>query len=379
MKRSGLIFKICACALALIISIPVLVSCTGDKTVVGTVNGKDVYYDELYFLVHNYKASVAEKCGNDKALMQQELDRLVKENITANYAILELCEQNGLEYKDIEDQIDNRLDNFIAENFNGSTSEYNQSRKEFGMSKRYDKYLVGLDLLSEQLLAKYVSKDNVLTTEADIINYIKKNFIHVNHLVIFNDDGEDPEKNLEKITEAKALLDSGVRINTLIGRGYSEDFGDPDASGYYITQGTMMEDYENAAFALKIGEHSDVISTYSENNYGQMVSCYYIIQRLEIDEEYIDKNYISLKNDYYNSIINSDLDKINEDLEFVPNERYKKLDLTDLSAGQNVTLIVILSCVAVVIAGAVITMIIVKQKLKKTNVSYKNRLQGRKA
>lgn len=378
MKKSGLTFKLCALALVILISLPVLASCTQDKTVVGTVNGKDVYYDELYFLVSNYKDSVAEKCGNDTDLMQTELDRLVKENITANYAILELCEKNGLKYKDIEDEIDDRLDQFITNNFDGSRSEYNKNRKAIGMSKRYDRYLLGLELLCEQLPAIYIEKDGVLTEEADIIGYIKKNFIRVNHLVIFNDEGEDPAENLAKITQAKALLDSGERINTLIGRGYSEDFGDPDASGYYITRGTMIKDYEDAAFALKIGEHSDVISTYGENNYGKTVSCYYVIQRLDMDDEYIDKNFISLKNDYYNSIINSDLDKINKELEFIPNENYKKLDLTDLPQTQNFTLTIVFICVATVIIIATITLLIVKHRLKKTNVSYKNRLHRRK-
>jgi hypothetical protein len=97
-----------------------------------------------------------------------------------------------------------------------------------------------------------------------------------------------------------------------------------------------------------------------------------------MNEDHIDANFISLKNDYYNSIINSDLDKISEDLEFVPNEKYKKLDLTDLPKSQNLTLTIVLSVVGVIIAAAVITLIIVKQKLKKTNVSYKNSLPRRK-
>lgn len=379
MKKLKPIFKLCALMLSLLAMLSVFVSCAQDKTVIGTVNGNAVYYDELYFLVSNYKASVAEKCNNDKALMQAELDRIVKENITANYAILELCEQNGLKYADIEDEIDDRLEMFIAENFNGSESDYNRSRKEIGMSERYDRYLLGLEILSEQLPSVYVKKDGVLTKEADIIQYIKKNFIHVNHLVIFNDEGDDPAQNLAKITQAKQLLDNGERINSLIGRGFSEDFSDPDASGYYITKGTMLKAYEDAAFSLDVGEHSDVISAYGENNYGEMVSCYYVIQRLDMSEEHIDSNFASLKNDYYNSLINSDLEKISETLEFIPNEKYNKLDLTDLSKSQNPAIAITISCAVTIIVAAVVILIIVKQKLKKKNVSYKNSSIRRKA
>lgn len=378
MKKSKLIFKLFVAALALIMTLPFLSGCTRDKTVIGTVNGKDVYYDELYFLVSNYKNSVAKKCGNDTALMQKELDRLVKENIITNYAMLALCEKYGLKYEDIEDEIDDELDMFIAENFNGEKSEFRDNCEEFGLSERYVRFTLGLELLYEQLPAKYVENNLVYTKESDIIAHIKENFIRVNHLVIFNDDGDSISENKEKIDNAKKLLDNGEKMNSLIGKGYSEDFGDPDASGYYLTRGTMVEDYENAAFALKVGEYSDVVSTYSENNNGEYVSCFYIIQRLEMSDEYIDEYYTALKDDYYNSVIYSDLEEISATLEFVPNDKYAKLDLTDLPESQNVTVIIIISAVAVLAVAAVVTVVIVKQNLKKKNASYKANTNRRK-
>lgn len=379
MKKSGVSLKLCALALSLIIALPFFASCVQDKTVVGTVNGKDVYYDELYFLVSNYKNSVAEKCGNDKALMQTELDRLVKENITTNYAMLELCERNGLNYKSIEEEIDEELDLFILENFNGDKDEFKDNCEAFGISDRYVRYTLGLQLLYEQLPAIYVENSRVVTEEADVIKYIKKEFIRVNHLVIFNDEGDDPLANKAKIEEAKRLLESGEKINSLIGRGYSEDFGDPDASGYYITQGIMVEDYEKAAFALEVGQYSDIISTYSENNNGEYVSCYYIIQRLEMSDEYIDAYYNELKNDYYSSVIYKDLEQIEDTLEFVPNEKYKQLDLTDLEESQNIIFIIAISAIGVIAVAAIIVVLIVKGNLKKKNLSYKEKRHGRKA
>lgn len=378
MKKSKLIFKLCAAALALIMSLPLLSGCASDKTVIGTVNGKDVYYDELYFLVSNYKASVAEKCGNDTALMQKELDRLVKENIITNYAMLALCEKYGLKYEDIEDKTSDRLDLFITENFNGDKSEFRDNCEEFGLSERYVRFTLGLELLYEQLPAKYVENKLVHTEEAEIISYIKKNFIRVNHLVIFNDKGDSLSQNKEKMDKAKQLLDNGEKMNSLIGKGYSEDFGDPDASGYYLTRGTMVEDYEKAAFALEVGEYSDVIATYSENNNGEYVSCFYIIQRLEMSDEYIDEYYTALKNDYYNSVIYSDLEEISATLKFVPNETYEKLDLTNLPESQNITVIIVISTVAVLALAAVIAVVVVKQNLKKKNVSYKANTHRRK-
>ena len=370
MKKIHPIFKLISLLLITVMAVPLLSACAQNKTIVGTVNGQPVYYDELYFLVSNYKGSVEEKTGGDVALTRQELDRLVKDNIVKNYAILDLCDKHGLKYSDIESKIDSKLEQYIAENFNGEKSKFRKSCKEFGLSERYVRYTLGLELLYEQLPAKYVEKKAVYTDDGDIMNYIKENFIRVNHLVLFNDSEDERQVNADKMAEAKRLLDNKEKLETLIGRGYSEDFN-PSSNGYYITKGTMVEEYETAAFALKKGEHSDIISAYSENNFGEYVSCYYIIKRLEMDDEYLKANFNSLKNDYYNSVINGDLEKAESALEFVPNKKYESLDLADLSSAVNLTAVIIVSVIAVVLVGAVVTVVIVKNNYKKKNISYK--------
>lgn len=372
MKKNQPHFKLISLLLIVIMALPLFSSCAQNKTVVGTVNGQPVYYDELYFLVSNYKGSVEEKTGADTDLMRQELDRLVRENIVKNYAIIALCEKYGLKYSDIESEIDDELELYIAENFNGEKSEFRKSCKEFGLSERYVRYTLGLDLLYEQLPSKYVQNGDVYTSDDEILSYIKENFIRVNHLVLFNDSEDERQANADKMAEAKQLLDDGEKLETLIGRGYSEDFN-PSSNGYYITKGTMVEEYETAAFSLKKGEHSDIISAYSENNNGEYVSCFYIIKRFEMSDEYINNNFTSLKNDYYNSVINSDLDEIEKTLSFEPNKKYEKLDLAKLSRTTNITAVIIVSVIACVVVATIIIIIVIKNKHKKKNVSYKNK------
>lgn len=378
MKNNKIYLKLFSAVLAILFVLPFLSSCTQNKTVIGTVNGEKVYYDELYFLVSNYKRSVAEKCNNDPALMQKELDKLVRENIVTNYAMLALCEEFGLNYGDIEAEVDGELELFILDNFNGDRTEYKDSCKAIGMSERYHRHLLALDLLCEKLPAKYVEKKLVLTEESDIIAYVKDNFVRTNHLVIFNDEGDDIKANENKITEAKNRLDRGEKINSLIGKGFSEDFSDPDASGYHFTKGTMVEDYENVAFSLEVGEYSDIVRTYSQNNSDEYVSCFYIIQRLEMSDEYIDKYYIDIKNDYYNSIIYNDMTELKESMKFIPNEKYNDLDLTDLPDTTDITTIVVISVLTTVAVVAVVTVIILKQIHKKKNISYNDKKHRRK-
>ena len=81
---------LCLCVLALS-----LLSCGANphgktvdaETVVGTVDGKDVYYDELYFLASNYASDDIDA---------EELKNTVYKNIIENYAILALCEKAGV-------------------------------------------------------------------------------------------------------------------------------------------------------------------------------------------------------------------------------------------------------------------------------------------
>ncbi len=378
MKRSKADLKILAFCLCILLTLPLFSSCVQNKTVIGTVEGKDVYYDELYFLVSNYKASVEKEANEDEALMRQELDRLVKENIIKNYAILLLCESYGLQYKDIEDSIDDELEKYISENFGGKKSEFKKSCKEYGLSERYVRFNLGLELLYQQLPQKYAESGKVLTKEEDILAYIKDNFIRVNHLVIFNDLKDNTEDNATKMSEAKALLDGGESIERLIGKGYSEDLLNVSSDGYYITKGTMSEEYENAAFSLKVGEHSDIISSYGVNNSDEYVPCYYIIKRLAASDEYIDKHYEALKDDYYNSVINKELKEIENKIKFEPNEKYAELDPLDLHKPANMTVLIIIPIVFATITGIVVAVIIIKLNLNKKNASYKAKSGRRK-
>ena len=59
--------------------------------------------------------------------------------------------------------------------------------------------------------------------------------------------------------------------------------------GYYFTRGEYEKAYEDAAFALSVGEHSGVV----EGETG-----FYIITRLEKDVNYIEKNFDTLKEQY---------------------------------------------------------------------------------
>ena len=70
------------------------------KKVVGTVGSHNVYYEELYCLANSYYPTAKAKYGDDSEAIRNAVWDYVKENITVNYAILDLCAQSGLEYNE---------------------------------------------------------------------------------------------------------------------------------------------------------------------------------------------------------------------------------------------------------------------------------------
>ncbi len=386
MKHNSLFLRLFACLLSLILLSSALVSCgvskdpanPDEKTVIGSVDGRDIYYDELYFLVTRYMESAKETCGDDPAALQTELDRLFRENVLSSYAMLRLCEEHGLSLEDKEwkDKIDTEVDTYITEYFEDDRDLFEAEMAEIGLSERYLRYLFGTDLLYSQLLYVYPEKGLVPSDENELMSRIRKEFIHVYHLAIFDDEGDDPAKNLQKIQEAQQLLKSGEKsMRDLISAGYSEDFSDVSASGEYIARGTMDEAYEAAAFSLGLKEVSDVVKSTGINNQNRVVPCYYVIQRFEHDEAYLDTHFSELVNEYYGSVIASDLAEVEKTLSFEPNELYSSLDLTALvkpEESNHTILIIVLSFIgAALLIGGIVSVILIKNKYKKKNLNYK--------
>ncbi|MBE6667268.1 MAG: hypothetical protein E7607_03035 [Ruminococcaceae bacterium] len=381
MKKRGIFIKLFAVLLALLTVFPMLVSCKkNEKAVVGTVNGSDVYYDELYFLVNSYKASILEDCGGNEALARQQLYDLVMEDIVANQAILALCADYGLELDSVKSEVKDQVALIITQNFANNEKAFRQDLEKNNITEHYLKFVTGVDLLYSKLPEKYEQSGKIKIDEDSLVAFAKENFIRVNHIVRFNDTADKDRANLKKMNEALESLRSGDKsMYDLIASGYSQAFDDPSGDGYLITKGAMRDDYEAVAFALEVGEISDVFKSRGKNNNNEYVDCYYIIERLELSDRYIEENFYKLKTEYINTSINAELEAKRESLEFSPKQRFFELDLLNLpKPRKSLTvfglIMIIVGSVAVV--AFVVLMIIRKNTLKKKNlnaVSKKNR------
>lgn len=389
MKKASLMIRILAIILLLSLLPLALFSCASEKTVnakkvVGEVDGEKIYYDELYFLIKTYETSLVAKYQNDPAALAKALDDLAHEELIANVAMLRLCEAHGLEYKksELKDVVNEEIDSILHNDFGGDEEAFRASMAEYGLTERYLRYTLGLDTLYDRLLTVYPEEGLVVSSEKELKAYIMENFIHVYHIALFNDTPAKDSLNQLKMTEARRkLLDKEVTMYDLLrgskGEGeqvihlnsYNEDFSDISGNGYYLTRGTWDKAYEDAAFALKIGEVSQVVKAKAEHpKTGSQVSAYYLIQREAMDENYVNEHLPELQNEYYTSVIYSDLMKTREGLTFEPNEFYASLDLTNLLApkeGAN-TLAIVLGIVGgvVLVGGGITTFVLVRRKKK---------------
>ncbi len=134
---------------------------------------------------------------------------------------------------------------------------------------------------------------------------LKENdYICAKHILIaFPEDAETDEngnvteaakaETLAKANEVLAKVDAGEDFDALIAQ-YGEDPGmvaQPD--GYVFTKGAMVPEFEEAAYALEIGETSGLVET----TYG-----YHIILKLDLESDalynsdiYLNNAYISLR------------------------------------------------------------------------------------
>ena len=369
------LLKILSLCLCLCLCLSALVSCASKptdsrikgNTVVGSVDGEDVYYDELYYLATNYLPALEGSSDKNAAL-----DRFVRENILINYAILKLCESVGYSYDmdELEEEAKSEIEATLELTFDNDEELFKESLKDDHLTERYLNHSIQVDLLYDRLLIHY-PQVGLVEDDADAMRaYIKENFVRV--IQIMN-------PSLDTITPVYEQLKNGtLSMYKAIGNTtVNQDMGgDITGNGYYFCRGVMEKEYEDAAFALRVGEISEIVTADGERPDGSYGTCYYVLQRLALEDSYISENFTALLNQYYGVEIANDLNEIKATLSFVPNDFYTELDLSDLpeayDAPSYTGLIVGIVVGALVLIGAAtVTVILLKKKHAKKNVGVR--------
>ena len=333
---------------------------------VGKVGAYDVTYEELYFLAHTYSAKLNAERG-ENGWGKEQLVELINENVVSNYAVLTLAKEAGISMDDdsYREKVQAALDSYIETDFNGKRSNYKKELKNIGATDNYVRFTIGVNLLYSELTSAYLKSGVLSDEEAFIRKTIKNEFIRTWHIMILDEEGS--QENYKKAEEALKKIKAGTSMYEMIGSKYNEDFMETSLDGYYFIRGTMDKAYEDAAYDLKVGGVSGIVKSVGQNSDGESVDCYYIIQRLELEDQYISKNFDTLKDRYYTSVVYDMVDDLSESMKFEPNEYFDTLDLLNLAAPKQTdpVIVIVLGSVGFVIVGAGLAVALVLRSSRK--------------
>ncbi len=150
--------------------------------------------------------------------------------------------------------------------------EYNTLKQTF--------LLMGITEGEFDLLARSVACGNLVfdhvsenATEDEMKAFYESEFVTAKHILLTTEQ-KDKETVKKQAEELLARIKRGEDFDKLMNE-YSEDPGLADyPDGYTFSQGEMVEEFENAAYALKVGQVSELIET----SYG-----YHIIKRMPLE------------------------------------------------------------------------------------------------
>lgn len=283
-----------------------LQSTKDELEVVMTVEGIDVTMEMYRYVALNYKEDYENGASNEiwlgeegSALLEQMNDSINKSLIKL-YNTSALCAEYGINYDDefISDSVDILMDE-IYEAYEYDYESYVSDIASYYMNDDVYRFIMRNDVLAEELIQKMFEKGEILSSDEDIQKIFESDeLIRVKQILIEYDSQKTDEVNLAYAESILDKVNSGEDFDTLI-EIYGKDlhmFNNPD--GYYITKGTYHSSFEEAAFSLEIGETSGIVETDAG---------YSIIKRYEKEDEYIEKNFDTLAEEYikgqYNIIL----------------------------------------------------------------------------
>lgn len=285
----------------------ILESTKEEKTVVMTVDGSDVPMELYRYVALQYRDAYG---GNDNpdiwlgesgAALLAELNEDVDASIVKLYTTLSLCEDYGINEDDsyITDAVEISM-NEVYEMYGYDYEAYAESIAEYNMNDSVYRFMIRNDILAEELLAKMMMNGEVPSTEEEIREIINSDEVIRVKQILINDTTLTDEENRRLAEEAYNRAMAGEDFDTLVNR-YGDDwqmFNNTD--GYYISRGSYTQEFEDAAFALEIGELSGIVETDAG---------YSILLRLEKEADYIDKHFGTLMDDYLKGLYNIALEK----------------------------------------------------------------------
>lgn len=216
------------------------------------------------------------KVDEEVGMSYLELSKaMAVETLIPIYATIAEGEKRGVEFTDEDDK---NIKDWIAEQKKNYGEDFEKTLKDSGYADEDTLY----EIQKIQLYMQKVYEDIEDNPSKYITNSIKKKIgddkITVKHILIGFDMEEDGTVTDEAKAKAKktaeevlAKVKAGEDFDKLVDE-YNTDPGASDEGYTFAQDGSMVEEFEDASFALEIGQTSEIVET----AYG-----YHIIKRIE--------------------------------------------------------------------------------------------------
>ena len=282
-----------------------------EARIVGTCGDHEVRYEELRYLTLNYKAELAAKYGADifddpatGAQYEEELLELVSAALRESYAYVDLCASRDIRMTDkvTKKEVQEYVDEVVAEYGKDGYLAYLAENSMTDWVFRLNVGILSCQYRYYELIAAELEKeayDAVMAGEG---------FVRVVNIFVRNDEGENVSDNRKMAEEVVDAVRRGASVEDYISTRYNQDSQGCD---YTFMRGYMIEEYENAAFALEVGEVSDVI---------EVEDGFYVIQRRAPEEGYFAANLESLMTMFLSCRMNEDARSLAASMTFTLNE-----------------------------------------------------------
>lgn len=222
-------------ALVIVVALAAIVGTnfSSKSETIASVNGDKITSDDLYeIMAAQYGSSIVDTLITNKVIEQE-------------------AEKQGVKIS--ADAIEEELDAFI-ESYGGEES-FNAALEQSGISLDNFKYDIEIYLMTKELMSP-----DIKVTEEDMETYFEENKaefaqaeeVQASHILV--EDEATAKEVLEKVNAGEDFAELAKEYST---DGTAENGGD---LGFFGT-GQMVEPFEKAAFALEIGEVSDIVET----------------------------------------------------------------------------------------------------------------------
>ena len=298
---------------------------------IATVNGRVITKAEYMYYLENVKQQMLAESGTQDAegFWDAEIDgekaselankRALEEAVRVEIACIK-AEESGLSIPAADlSQIRAMIKSTEAE----QKAQVDYIKDFTGLSDQQLIDMLCKTTLASMYAAEYNAQnpDALVPTDAEIKAAYEQEYVHVKHVLIGNTDESAAESGEELSAEEKAVAaeaykasqqakaaevlqkaKAGANFDSLV-RDYGEDPGmEESPQGYTFTKGTMVAEFEDAAYALAVGEVSDLVET----SFGWHIIKKYALPTSGTDYETAKENITAvLSQDKYNSVIDA--------------------------------------------------------------------------